>query len=82
MRHILQPFRENVPAGRCGICGETIFTGDVAYFVLGLSCCFGCIDSSAYIADGSFTVSCDNTEEHLFMNDGFVKDERKDQIER
>lgn len=82
MRHILQPFRENVPAGRCEICGETIFTGDVAYFVFGRSCCFGCIDSSAYVADGSFSVSDENTGEHLFESDGFVKKERKDYIER
>ena len=82
MRRILQPFRENVPAGRCGICGETIYLGDVAYFVLGLTCCYGCIDGSAYVADGSLTMPCDITNEHLFRDGGFVKDERKDQIER
>lgn len=73
MRRIFQPFRENVPAGRCVICGETIFTGDVAYFVFGYSCCYGCIDRSAYVADGTGE-SCDNIGEHLLGIDGCVKE--------
>ena len=60
------PMRENIPADRCEICGETIFSGDLAYFVMGHCCCFGCIESSAYIADGSVDFCCDNTDEHLF----------------
>ncbi len=76
----MMPMREKNPAGRCEICGETIFVGDLAYYVFGCSCCYGCIDSSAYVADGSDGLTCDNTDEHLFGCG--LSEERKGKSER
>lgn len=63
------PMRESAKAGRCSLCGETIYVGELAYFVFGRSCCYGCIDRSAYVADGSGNLFFESSGEHLFDND-------------
>lgn len=76
----MMPMRENIPAGRCKICGDAIFVGDLAYYVFGYSCCYGCIDSSAYVADGGDGLTCDDGDEHLF--ECSLSEERKGKSER
>lgn len=47
---MLQPFREREVAAICGKCGDTIFSGDLAYVVGEDVMCLQCIGDCAVIA--------------------------------
>lgn len=67
MRNIIRPFRENIPAGQCDLCGEIIYVGDVAYRFYDECFCVGCVDRSAYVArEESFFE--ESRGEHLFVD--------------
>lgn len=51
IRKYIQPFREGTPAARCELCGEVIYSGDMAYALRGGVWCAECVSSSAFIAD-------------------------------
>ena len=51
MRKYVQPFREDIPAGHCVLCRETVFAGDLAYRINGETYCYGCVRSSSFIAE-------------------------------
>ena len=47
---MLQPFREREVAALCDKCGDTVFTGDLAYVIGDEIICLQCIGDSAVIA--------------------------------
>lgn len=47
---MLQPFRERQVAALCDSCGDTIFSGDLAYIIGDEVMCLQCISECAVIA--------------------------------
>lgn len=70
MRGHIQPFREGVPAGRCSLCRDVVFAGDLAYRIDGETYCFSCVKEGSFIADIE-----EDEDEHLLSVSSRIRKE-------